>query len=69
MRSASTRPRRAATLRLSFLLVPPRQGRGPAFKFSGKHLVRKPSSESNASVCVRSSSTVIVVLSYRGSNV
>jgi hypothetical protein len=34
--------------------------------FSGKHLVRKSSSESNAPIAVKSSSTVIVVLSYKG---
>ena len=34
--------------------------------FSGKLLVRKSSLESNASIAVRSSSTVIVVLSYKG---
>lgn len=66
MCSASTRPRRAATLRLSFLLVPPRQSRVLAFMFSGKLLVRKSSSESNAPIAVKSSSTVIVVLSYKG---
>lgn len=66
MCSASARPRREATLRLSFLLLPPRQSRVLAFMFSGKLLVRKSSSESNASISVRSSSTVIVMLSYKG---